>query len=207
MATESVGEIYKVKNGNAIIIAPVSPYLLEKQKINKCLVRFDDGRTINAEQRKKAYAILSDITEFTGNLPEYEKELQKYFYIARTGAEYFSLSDCTVSEAREFISYLIDFCFENKGFSKAYNSYDFKVKLVSNEGEEYPVFDKAGLNLNWLSESIKTESVVIDLKNVPSGEYTLCVGMFEGETPVKFGFKKECLTTDGYYEIDSVVVK
>ena len=113
MSCESIGEIYKVKNGNAIIVAPVSPYLLDKQKIDKCLVRFDDGRTINAEQRKKAYAILSDITEFTGNLPEYEKELQKYFYIARTGAEYFSLSDCTVSEAREFISYLIDFCFEN----------------------------------------------------------------------------------------------
>ncbi len=110
---EEVGSIYKVKDNQAIIVAPVSPYLLEKQKINKCLVRFDDGRTINAEQRKKAYAILSDITEFTGNLPEYEKELQKYFYIARYGAEYFSLSDCTVSEAREFISYLIDFCFEN----------------------------------------------------------------------------------------------
>lgn len=113
MCCETVGEIYKVKNGNAIIVAPISPFLLEKQKINKCLVRFDDGRTINAEQRKKAYAIIADITEYTGNLPEYEKEIQKYFYISRYGAEYFSLSDCTISTARDFISYLIDLCFEN----------------------------------------------------------------------------------------------
>lgn len=113
MCCETVGEIYKVKNGNAIIVAPVSPFLLEKQKINKCLVRFDDGRTISPDQRKKVYAILADITEYTGNLPEYEKEVQKYFYISRYGTEYFSLSDCTVSVARDFISYLIDFCFEN----------------------------------------------------------------------------------------------
>ena len=113
MSCEAVGEIYKVKDGRAIIIAPVSPYLLEKQDIKQCLVRFDDGRTITAEQRKKAYAVLADITGYTGNMPEQEKELQKYFYIARYGAPYFSLSDCTVSTARDFISYLIDFCFEH----------------------------------------------------------------------------------------------
>jgi len=128
-------------------------------------------------------------------------------HLANKLGYWYFINGAYIHEMVSGLKSVIDFCFENKGFSKAYNSYDFKVKLVSNEGEEYPVFDKAGLNLNWLSESIKTESVVIDLKNVPSGEYTLCVGMFEGETPVKFGFKKECLTTDGYYEIDSVVVK
>ena len=90
MNCEAVGEIFKVKDGRAIIIAPVSPYLLEKQDIKQCLVRFDDGRTITAEQRKKAYAILAEIAKHTGNLPEPEKELQKYFYIARYGAPYFS---------------------------------------------------------------------------------------------------------------------
>ena len=101
MSCEAVGEIYKVKDGCAVIIAPVNPYLLEKQGIKLCLVRFDDGRTITAEQRKKAYAVLADITGYTGNMPEQEKELQKYFYIERYGAPYFSLSDCTVSTARD----------------------------------------------------------------------------------------------------------
>ena len=113
MGVEAVGEIFKVKDGRAIIIAPVSPYLLEKQDIKQCLVRFDDERTIKADQRKKVYAILADITEHTGNMPEQEKELQKYFYIARYGVPYFSLSDCSTSTARDFISYLIDFCFEH----------------------------------------------------------------------------------------------
>ena len=113
MGIESVGEVYKVKGGYAVIVAPVSPYLLEKQSIKQCLVRFDDGRRITAEQRKKAYAILAEIAKHTGNLPEPEKELQKYFYIARYGGPYFSLSDCSVSTARDFISYLIDFCFEH----------------------------------------------------------------------------------------------
>lgn len=113
MSCEAVGEIYKVKDGRAVIIAPVSPYLLEKQRIHKCFVRFDDGRTITAEQRKKAYAILADIAVYTGNDPRWEKELQRFYYIARYGAPYFSLSDCTVSTARDFISYLIDFCFEH----------------------------------------------------------------------------------------------
>lgn len=110
---EAVGEIYKVKDGRAIIIADIDPYKAERQEIKSCTVRYDDGRHISADQRKKIYAIISDIALYTGNAPEMEKALQKYFYIERYGVEYFSLSNCSVSEAREFINYLIDFCFEN----------------------------------------------------------------------------------------------
>lgn len=111
--TEAVGTIHKIKDNMAIIVASVDPRLIERQNITKCLVRYDDGRHITAHQRKKAYAVIGDIAEFTGNVPEWEKELQKCFFIERYGGEDFSLSDCTVSTAREFISYLIDFCFEN----------------------------------------------------------------------------------------------
>lgn len=109
---EAVGQIYKVKDGKAIIIADISPYEAERKKIKTCSVHYDDGRHISAEQRKKIYATIADIAIYTGNSAEAEKYLQKYFYIERTGAKYFSLSDCTMSEAREFINYLIDFCFE-----------------------------------------------------------------------------------------------
>lgn len=110
---ETVGEIYKVKDGRAIIVADIDSYKAEKQEIKSCLVRYDDGRHISADQRKKIYAIIADISQYTGNAPEMEKALQKYFYIERYGGDYFSLSDCTMTEAREFINYLIDFCFEN----------------------------------------------------------------------------------------------
>ncbi len=110
---ESTGTIYKIKGDQAIIVVSVNPFELEKQNIKSCLVRFDDGRTIKSDQRKKAYAIISDITDFTGDAPEYMKEYLKYCYINRTGEEYFSLADCTVTTAREFISFLIDFCFEH----------------------------------------------------------------------------------------------
>lgn len=110
---ESVGKIHKIVDNVAVIFAPCSPYIIERQEIKNCLVTFDDGRTINAEQRKKAHAIIRDISLWNGDYPEYIKEEMKYGYMEVTGENYFSLADCTVTTAREFINYLIDFCFMN----------------------------------------------------------------------------------------------
>lgn len=110
-----LGYIHSISESCAKIIVPLSkPYILDKQKTRQCEVRFDDGRRISAEQRKKAYAIIGDISEWSGYTPpEFEKDILKNEYIERTGSEYFSLSDCTVTVARDFINFLIDFCFEN----------------------------------------------------------------------------------------------
>lgn len=108
----ATGTIAKVKEGQTVIIADVNPHEIEKKRINTCTVIFDDARRISRTQQRKIYAILSDIADFTGDLPEYVKELMKYLYISRYGGEYFSLADCTVTKARDFISFLIDFCFE-----------------------------------------------------------------------------------------------
>lgn len=75
-------------------------------------IRFYDGRTITAEQRKKAYATMADIAKWTGEMPEIMKEWLKYLHIARTGSEYFSLSDCSVDTAREFINTILDYALE-----------------------------------------------------------------------------------------------
>ena len=75
--------------------------------------RYDDGRTITNEQRKKAYATIRDMAEWTGYPPEIMKEIMKYEFMIRTGEEYFSLSDCSVDLAREFISTLIEFSLEH----------------------------------------------------------------------------------------------
>ena len=45
-----------------------------KKRIKDCMIWLDDGRHISAEQRKKAYATIRDIADFTGYAPEEMKE-------------------------------------------------------------------------------------------------------------------------------------
>ena len=78
--------------------------------IVKAEIHLDDGRTISAEQRKKAYATIRDIALHTGHIPEELKEILKYYYMAETGEQYFSLSNCSMTTAKEYINYLIEFC-------------------------------------------------------------------------------------------------
>lgn len=75
-------------------------------------IRIDDGRCITSLQRKKAYATIRDISSWTGYLPEEQKEWLKYLYIERTGSPYFSLSDCSMDTAREFINVILDYALE-----------------------------------------------------------------------------------------------
>lgn len=72
-------------------------------------IKIDDGRTITVEQRKKIYATIKDISLYSGDDPEYLKEYLKFDYCGHTGEEYFSLSNCSISIAREFINFIIDF--------------------------------------------------------------------------------------------------
>lgn len=85
---------------------------IEEKRMRNCLVWLDDGRHISAEQRKKAYATINDIAAYTGEVPEVMKEWLKYLYIYRTGAEYFSFSDCSMDTAREFINVILDYALE-----------------------------------------------------------------------------------------------
>lgn len=87
--------------------------LLKEKTIRQAEVRFDDGRHISIDQRKKAYATIRDIADYTGFIPEECKEQMKYVHIIRTGCEHFSLSDCSMDTAREFINTLIEFSLEN----------------------------------------------------------------------------------------------
>lgn len=107
---------YKKEDGATEFIIRIEKelaYIVEEKQIKEIECRFDDGRTISNEQRKKAYATIKDVADFLGYLPEEAKELLKYEFISQTGAEYISLSSCTVDEAREFITFLIKFALEH----------------------------------------------------------------------------------------------
>lgn len=86
---------------------------IESKAMRSCGVWLEDGRHITADQRKKAYATIADISRYTGYLPEEAKEWLKYLHIARTGCNYFSLGTCSVDTAREFINTLMDYALEN----------------------------------------------------------------------------------------------
>lgn len=87
--------------------------LLQNKSITQAEVRLDDGRMISAEQRKKAWAIIGDISRWSGFVPGEANEWMKYYFIMQENELYFSLSDCSVTTARKYITYLIDFCLRN----------------------------------------------------------------------------------------------
>lgn len=87
--------------------------ILTDKCIKKAEMRFDDGRTISSDQRKKAYATIRDISEYTGYTPEEQKQWLKVLYIIKTGRENISLSDCSMDEAREFINVILEYSLEN----------------------------------------------------------------------------------------------
>lgn len=78
-------------------------------KTNNAEIRIDDPRYITAEQRKKIYATIKDISSFTGDDPEYLKQFLKFEFCGETGERYFSLSNCRIGTARDFINHIIEF--------------------------------------------------------------------------------------------------
>ena len=84
------------------------------KQMRQCGVWLDDGRHITAEQRKKAYATIADISNYTGDSPEWMKEYLKSIHMSHTGCEKFSLSGkseiaASIDTAREFINTILDF--------------------------------------------------------------------------------------------------
>lgn len=101
------------KDGDTWLVVRLPKSRLKEEIENKTItnteMRFDDGRHISNLQRKKAYATIRDIAIELGYLPEEMKEIMKCNYMIETGEPYFSLSDCSMGTARDFITFLMDF--------------------------------------------------------------------------------------------------
>lgn len=109
--TELVGTVAGYRGGKLIVTAPLMDdrELIQKD-IRQCLIRLSDGREIRPDQRKKIYATLRDIADWSGHEVEELKDHFKADYVAKTGADWFSLSDVDVTTASRFLELLIDFC-------------------------------------------------------------------------------------------------
>lgn len=86
-----------------------------KEEGNKAIteIRIDDGRRIKNDQRGKYFATLKDIADHTGNILEDMHDYFKFSYCYKNRVENISMSDCSVSEAREMINIIMDFALGN----------------------------------------------------------------------------------------------
>lgn len=102
-------------DGNKLVIIPheLPEREVLRKRIRQVELRFWDGRQISPIQRRKIYALIRDISEWSGHEPEYLKSFFKFNFCSLDGRESFSLSDVDMTTAREFITYLIEFCFYN----------------------------------------------------------------------------------------------
>ena len=72
----------------------------------------NDCRMISRAQQKKIYAMLGDISDYTGHHVEFLKSYMKSEYIAMYGGEWFSLGYVDMTTARKFIEFILHVCFE-----------------------------------------------------------------------------------------------
>lgn len=103
------GQFFEINQKGSLISCPFIPV---RQNVAIEII-FYDGRSISPDQRKKAYALIRDISEWSGFLPEEAKEWLKFYYRSLTGVKPFSLSNVNIDIARGFIDFLIEFCLMN----------------------------------------------------------------------------------------------
>ena len=108
----TTGKIIHYDN-NQILIAPDEKIGREilKKNIENIEIRLNDGRTISSDQRKKIFALIRDIAIWSGHEPEYLRQLLTWDFVCKKDIEWFSLSDVDMTTAKEYITYLIEFCF------------------------------------------------------------------------------------------------
>lgn len=72
----------------------------------------NDCRMISRQQQKKIYAMIGDISDYTGHQVEFLKSYLKCEYIKMYGGEWFSLGYVDMTTARKFIEFILHICFE-----------------------------------------------------------------------------------------------
>lgn len=93
----------------------ISEYVMEHRS-NTADMKVYDGRILSSEQRKKAYAIEKDVSEYCGYMGKIEQayvhdELKKECCKV-CGMKPFSLSNCNMETAREYINFLLEYALE-----------------------------------------------------------------------------------------------
>lgn len=119
-----LGTIQDVREDGQVVITAGLPSLDRAllREYKQVEIILPDGRRISPEQRRKAYALIGEVAEYVDGIRnaetiEEQKGLLKMEFMLRrmeaTERRMFSLADCSVTTAREFINYLVDFIIAN----------------------------------------------------------------------------------------------
>lgn len=106
-------------SGNKITIttdANMSPYELSKLAAGKTPsveLEIEDGRHISPDQRKKIFALMRDISDWSGEVPDMVEAIMKNYVREIFAIEPYSLSDCSMTTANNMIYTILEFCFRN----------------------------------------------------------------------------------------------
>lgn len=104
-------------DGKKLVIIPAAEDVeriseeIREKRITGVQLYLDDGRGISIEQRKKIFALVADIAEYSGDYPEYVRHFLTWQFCQVTQRDAFSLSNTDMTTARLLISFLIEFCF------------------------------------------------------------------------------------------------
>lgn len=109
----TVGKAWETRNKGVVVQTTRPPVDHLSDMVS---VVWQDQRLISPEQRRKAYALMGEISVWSGMRTDEVKLTMKHDFlnrhIERLHKELFSLADCDMTTARDFISYLIDFMLE-----------------------------------------------------------------------------------------------
>ena len=120
----ALGHIVDISEGGVATIMATLPNLYHAidRKYNDVEIILPDGRRISPEQRRKCYALIGEIAEYVNGIRNAEtiedtKSMMKWEFILHRmesqERQLFSLSNCDVTTARNFIDYLVWFCVKN----------------------------------------------------------------------------------------------
>lgn len=91
-------------------------FTMAKRDYKKCLVQMIDSRPISNKQRKACYALLGEISDFTGQGKDSTKQYMKLKFLAEdfgeTADKIFSLSNAPMSLVCAFQRFLVRFILE-----------------------------------------------------------------------------------------------
>lgn len=120
----TLGRIVDIDEGGTATIKAVLPNIFHAcdRKYDSVEIILPDGRRISPEQRRKCYALIGEIAEYVDGVRNAEtiedtKNMVKWEFILHRmesqERQLFSLSNCDVTTARNFIDYLVWFCVKN----------------------------------------------------------------------------------------------
>lgn len=108
---------YDERRGEVLIRAPYDDWpTMLRREYRECMVQMVDARPLSDRQRRCCYALLRDISDFTGQGLDPTKEWMKLKFLVddleQTGERLFSLSNAPMSLVCAFQRYLVRFVVE-----------------------------------------------------------------------------------------------